>query len=332
MIMSLTMLSQGLFSQSQMETLYQAGICDEEGYCIPSLQGLPRSKGFSLNYTTIRNQNINTKYAEERFSGVVKEISIIDVKAKVPILLKDNLKIILGADYSTYDFKFAERDADRNAVYRTLNRVNYNTLGVKLYVLKPLKGNKYIFSRFSAQLSGDLSKEGIEDYFRYTFSILYGIRSSTNMTWGVGLNYRFALDRHLVFPTLTYSQILSRKWSLEAYLPVNVNLRYMPNSKNIFELRNRLGGEHFNVNSGISGNNNIFLDKTDFYSTIAYEREVHDFLWVSLAAGRQFNIGFDSSINKTAPGNDSFRVSNNLSNTFLFEVGIFIVPPKKWFN
>ena len=46
MIMSLTILSQGLFSQSQMETLYQAGICDEDGYCIPSLQGLPRSKGF----------------------------------------------------------------------------------------------------------------------------------------------------------------------------------------------------------------------------------------------------------------------------------------------
>ena len=105
-----------------METLYQAGICDEDGYCIPSLQGSPRSKGFSLNYTTIRNQNINTEYAEERYSGVVKEISIIDVKAKVPILLKDNLKIILGGDYGTYDFKFAERDADRNAVYRTLNR------------------------------------------------------------------------------------------------------------------------------------------------------------------------------------------------------------------
>ena len=331
-IMFFTLLSQWLFSQSQMEVLHQAGICDEEGYCIPSLQGLPRSKGFSLNYTTIRNQNINTEYASERYSGLVEEISIIEVKAKVPVLLRDNLKIILGGEYSTYDFKFAKQHADRNSVYGTLNQIRYRTLGTKLYVLKPFKGNKYVFSRISVQLAGDLSNEGIDDYFQSTFSILYGIRASTNMTWGIGLNYRVALGRHLVFPTFAYSQILSKKWSLEAYLPVNVTLRYMHSSKSIFEFRNRLAGEHFNINSGIKGDKNIFLAKTDFYSTIVYEREVHNFLWVSLAAGRQFNIDFDSSKNRAAQGNGALRITNNLTNAFLFEVGIFLVTPKRWLN
>ena len=331
-IISLTMLSQWLFSQSQMDLMHQAGICDEEGYCIPSLQGLPRSKGFSFNYATIRNQNINTEYANKRYSGLVEESSIMEVKAKIPILLSNNLKIILGGDYSTYDFRFAKQPTDRNPVYETLNKVRYRTLGAKLYVLKPLKGNKYVFSRFSIQLTGDLSNDGVDGYFQSTFSILYGIRSSTNMTWGVGLNYRFALGRHLVFPTLAYSQILSKKWSLEAYLPVNLTLRYMYSSKNVFELRNRLAGEHFNINSGIEGDNNIFLGKTDFYSTIVYEREVHDFIWVSLAAGRQFNIDFDSSKNRTVKGNGSLRITNDLSSAFLFKIGIFLVAPKNWLN
>ena len=201
-----------------------------------------------------------------------------------------------------------------------------------MYVLKPFKGNKYVFSRFSARFTGDLSKEGIDDYFQSTFSILYGIRSSTKVTWGVGLNYRYALGRHLVFPTLAYSRILMNKWSLEAYLPVNVNLRYMYNSKNIFEFRNRFSGENFNVRSGITGNNNIFLDKTDFYSTIVYEREIHDFLWISLAAGAQFNMNFDSSRFGSVQGNGSLRVTNNLSNTLLFEIGLFLVTPQKWLN
>ena len=329
-IFSFTLLSQGLFSQSQMEELHLAGICDEEGYCIPSLQGLPRSKGFSLNYTTMQNQFINTEFANESYSGSIEESSIIEVKAKVPLLLKNNLKIILGGEYSTYDFEFSNRDADRNPVYETLDQLRYSSLEAKLYVVKPFKGNKYIFSRISTQLTGDLSKGGINDYFRSTFSILYGIRSSINVTWGVGLNYRYALGRHLVFPTLAYSRILSEKWSFEAYLPVSTNLRYMHNSKNIFELRNRLAGEHFNINSGTTGNESIFLRKTDFYSTLVYEREVHDFLWVSLAGGGQFNIGFDSSINNTVPGNGPFRVTNDLTNTFLLQIGIFIVPPKKW--
>ena len=331
-IMFFTMLSQWVFSQSQVDLLHQAGICDEEGYCIPNLQGLPRSKGFSLNYTTIRNQNINTEYASERYLGQVEETSIIEVKAKVPILLRDNLKIILGGNYSTYDFRFAEQHTDWNQIFESLNKSRYSSLGAKLYVLKPFKGNKYVFARFSAQFTGDLSKEGIDDYFRSTVSILYGIRSSTKMTWGVGLNYRFALDRHLVFPTLAYSQILTNKWSLEAYLPVNVNLRYMHNSKNIFELRNRLVGEKFNINSGIRGDNNLFLSKTDLNSTLVYEREVHDFLWVSFAAGGQFNFDFNSTKNRATLGDGSLKVSNNLTNALIFEVGIFIVPPKKWFD
>jgi len=331
-IILLTMFSQWIYSQSQMDLLHQAGICDDEGYCIPSLQGLPRSKGVSLNYTTIRNQNINTEYANERYSGLVEEISIFEFKARIPILMRNNLKIILGGDYSTYDFGFAKQNANRNLVYETLNNTRYRSFGTTLYVLKPLKGNKYVFSRFKAQLTGDLLNEGIDDYFKSTFSILYGIRASTNMTWGVGLNYRYALGRHLVFPTLAYSQILSKKWSLETYLPVNVTLRYMPSSKNIFELRNRLAGENFNINSGIRRDNNIFLNKTDIYSTIVYEREVHDFVWVFLAAGRQFNIDFDSSKNTTVQGNSSLRVTNDLTNAFLFEIGIFLVPPKKWLN
>ncbi len=327
----LTMLSQGLYSQSQMEALYQAGICDEEGYCIPNLQRLPRSKGFSLNYRSMQNQNINTAYGEERYSGVVKGSSKIEFKVKVPVLLKNNLKIILGADYSTYDFEFAEQ-GDRNAVYGSLNQLRYRTLKTKLYVLKPFKGNKYIFSRISTQLIGDLSKGGVEDYFRSTFSLLYGIRSSANMTWGIGLDYRLALGRHLVFPTLAYSRLLTEKWSLEAYLPVSVNLRYMPNSKNNFEFRNRLASEHFKVNSLITDDDNIFLDKLDFHSTIAYEREVYDFLWVSLAVGGQFNIGFDSSIKGNASGKGSLRVTNDITNTIIFEIGIFMVPPRKWLN
>ena len=87
-IILLTMLSQWIFSQSQMDVLYQAGICDEDGYCIPSLQGFPRAKGLSLNYTTIRNQNIDTEYESEKFSGRVKEISIIQTSRKL------NYKII----------------------------------------------------------------------------------------------------------------------------------------------------------------------------------------------------------------------------------------------
>jgi len=337
-ILTLTMLSQCLISISQTDildrtsTLHQAGICDEEGYCIPSLQGLPRSKGISLNYTSIRNQDIITEYNNETFSGLIEGTSKFEVKAKIPLLLRSNLKIVLGADYSTYDFEFAEHHADQNRIFESLNNITYRTFETKLYLMKPFLGNKYIFSRLSVEFTGDLLSKGIDDYFRSTFSILYGIRSSTRMTWGIGLNYRSSLGRHLVFPTFAYSQILSKRWSLEAYLPMHLNLRYMPNSKNIFEFRNQLAREHLNTNPGITDDNNIILAKTDYYSTIAYEREVHDFLWISLATGYQVNFDFASSIKRNEPVNSSSLVKNDLTTALVFEIGIFIVPPKKWID
>jgi hypothetical protein len=314
------------------EILNQAGICDEEGYCIPSLQGLPRSKGISLNYTTVRNQIIITEYNNETFSGLIEGTSKLEVKAKVPLLLRSDLKIILGADYSTYDFEFAQHDADQNRIYGSLNNITYRTFETKLYVLKPFRGNKYLFSRFGVELTGDLSSKGIDDYFRSTFSILYGIKSSSRMTWGLGLNYRSSLGRHIVFPTFAYSQILSNRWSLEAYLPMRLNLRYMPNSKNIFEFRNQLSRQHLNTNPGITNENNIVLARTDYYSNIAYEREVYDFLWISAAAGYQVNFDFASSIKRNEQVNSSSLLRNDLTTALVFEIGIFMVPPKKWFD
>jgi hypothetical protein len=116
---------------------------------------------------------------------------------------------------------------------------------------------------------------------------------------------------------------------MAAILPVNLGFTHIINDKNVVRIINRVTGDSYNVQVKSYTQDNLFLKKSDLLSSVVYEREIHDFLWFSAAVGNQFNINFDLFEENAFQKRGTPEIDNSLSNTLFFEVGIFLVPPKK---
>ena len=311
--------------------LYKEGICDKDGYCIPQINGLGKPKGFEFNYRNIFKYDVSTNLADldTTYSDIINRDRKFEFKAKIPILLNSNFKLILGLKYASEQFKFKEQEVISNSFYAALNRKPLQTFGTTIYATKPFIGNKYLFLRANFRVSGDFSQNSLEDYFKSSASLLYGGRRNATFAWGVGASYSYTFGRQMIIPVVSMSKQLSPKWIFDALLPVSMKLRNSINEKNAFEIETKISGENYNITLEPITNENLFIQRSDWLFLASYEREIYDFIWIGISAGNRYNISFDlyeknAFINRSAP-----VITNHLRNTFFAKGSLFLVPPKK---
>jgi hypothetical protein len=76
--------------------------------------------------------------------------------------------------------------------------------------------------------------------------------------------------------------------------------------------------------------NNWFLRRSEIRPRIIYEKSLYGFIWLSLQAGYRINFRYDIDRGDffKVPGDASgYLQTNNLSNTYYFNVGIHLVSP-----
>ncbi len=330
LLMFLLLITQSIFGQvSKVDSLYEVGICDGNGYCIPRLSGLPRPKGVELKYKKGRDYKIRTNITGTSYATPLDGNVLLDAKIRFPVVLKDNFTMVVGVRYNTEEFNFEQEQSRSNEFYKSLDNKLLKSIGTSVYIIKPFIGNKFLIGRVNFRLSGDFAQSELDDYFRSSLTVVYGKRASKNVSWGVGLNYSYNFGRQTLLPVFSYSRKFSDKWSMAAILPVNLGFTYIINDKNVVRIVNRVTGDSYNVKVKNYTQDNLFLKKSDLLSSVVYEREIHDFLWFSAAVGNQFNINFDLFEENTFQKRGTPEIDNSLSNTLFFEVGIFLVPPKK---
>jgi Domain of unknown function (DUF6268) len=323
------------WAQSQIDSLYQAGICDDNGFCIPQLPGLPRPKGVVLDFNWTNGQSIESEYADSNVSGKIRQSTRLKFKLRLPVVLKDGIKVIVGAEYKLDEYRFDKTSISNSALFDTLNGRQLKTIGSSVYVVKPFKGNNYILGRLKLKVSGDLAHKDLDDYFRSSLSVIYGKRANMNVSWGFGLNYNYSFGKQFVLPVFAYSKRISDNWSMEALLPITVKLRYNFDDKNILEFTNKLTGDGYNIAFKNMEGDNLFMEKSDLLTSLVFEREIHDFLWVSTSVGHRLNVKFDLSDKSVFPSNKNNKrpmIKNQVSNTLFVGVSLFLVPPRKWTN
>ncbi len=315
------------------DSLIAAGICNENGFCIPSLSGLPRPKGIELNYTQVLNYDITTKYenSDEKFQNSVNNRRV-NFKVKVPLVLDEKLTLSLGFAYENEEFAFKNEANLDNPFQNYLNDRDLQMIGAKLYIIKPLKGVNYLASRLSYRLSSDFRNDSYKEQSRASASFIYGKKSSKHLTWGVGLSYSYAFGRQALYPLLAYSKILNDKWSLDMLLPVTARLRYMPNQKNVFLITPQVGGDKYYVTVNEHSPEMLYLEKASLNLLLTYEREIHDFFWITCSVGARTNLNFRLSQKNAFLERTTPVITNDLKDALLVKAGIFIVPPKKWMN
>jgi len=317
-----------------MDSLQVMGVCDKNGFCLPRIDGSSRPKGFSIIKQSILDYNIRTQFRDST-SKETKEISqneSIEIKLKFPLILKDRYTLIMGLAYKKEEYEFDDPEGLQNEFHRHLEDKPLRSLGTTFYVDRRFKGKHFLYSRVGLFLNGDFNEGPLFDYFRSSITMLYGTKVNKWKTWAIGLSYSYRFGELAVYPILQYNKQFNDRFGFEMALPVKTEFRYRLNPKNYFFFTNRLGGDNYILNFDELASESLFLGNSNFLSLITYEREVYDFLWVTLSAGVRANINFNLQEDSRLINNEKPFVENKIDTAPLIRFGLFIVPPRKWMN
>lgn len=307
--------------------------CNDSTFCIPGVVGLPRSKGIEIKREIVRDYAIRSTSSEE-FGNANAEIirnRRWSLKARFPIVLKDNIKIAGGIKYFVEEFNF-ERPGDIDyAFYQNLEDKSLKSLRSDLFIMKPTRTNKYYLLRISAGLNGDYTSDNqaTVDFLRFSIAPLIGWKKNDYVSYAVGVSYSYSFGRRRIFPIFAYNKTFNSQWGIESVLPAEAKLRYNSlNQKNYMYLKAQLNGANYGLRLEDQNNELMYLDKSEVRFLLCWEREIHDWLWFSIESGFRSNIDFDLSDSPTLRSEQ--LIENDLNIAFTYGFSIFVVPPRKF--
>lgn len=328
-------------AQRNIDSLHRLGVCTPHGFTIPTIIGLPRSKGVEIYQERVPSYDLASGYAgtDSSFTNSVRRTKSWMAKLRVPVVNKDHFKMVVGLKYYQQEFAFDNPGSLDNSFHRSLQDKPIRSAGLSAYVIKSFIGNKYLAFRGTFRLNGDFEEGNVVSHQKTSAQVLYGIKHHWYKTWGFGLSYSNTFGRSSIYPVFFYRHKFRQKWAFETLLPISARLMYQPNEKNVFYFDNKLEGDNYNLNFDTGSNLPLYLEKADFKTFITYEREIYDFIWLGISGGYRININFDVSdsdayFQRAFPiGNtNNLTISNSLGNALFFRFGLFLVPPRKWMD
>ncbi|MGB3467357.1 MAG: DUF6268 family outer membrane beta-barrel protein [Cyclobacteriaceae bacterium] len=300
-------------------------------FCKPGLRGVPRAKGLVVEREVVSDYRITS---EENDMTTEEEVRINrrwKLKARIPLLLRENIKVAMGIRYTVEEFQFENSENLNYPFYKQLQNRSLKSLGSSLFVVKPFRGNKYFLLRLNGSLNGDYERNSSKTQFlKVSATPLIGIKKSDDLAYGAGLSLNYNFGRRGLVPVLFLDKNIGNRWGMEIILPVSVKFRYGTlNRKNFLYFFTELDGANYNVDIYKDGDFQ-FLNKAEIRFMFRYEREIHDWLWFSMESGMRSNFNFDLS--ESPRRNSDAVISNAFNEAFVLNFGIFVVPPRKFFK
>ena len=298
---------------------------------------MPRSKGFELKYERVMDFGVKTSSTDpalDNGSASIRRNRRISSKVRIPLVVRPGFKALVGLAYFREDFGFENPDDLSNPLYRSLEDKSLRAIGARLYLIKPTYKNRYYLFRGSISLNGDynIDTEPNRNFIRFSLAPLIGFKPNSRTSYAIGVAYSYNFGRGIPYPIFSYNRAFNDRWGFESFLPVNAKLRYSPNDKWFAYWGVELQGANYNVRLGdsvLTANTAIYLEKSEVRTVFRLERELHDWLWVGAEGGWRYNIDFDLS-DSFVLARSGIVADNSLGDALLFNVGIFIVPPRKF--
>ena len=222
--------------EAKLDSLYAIGACDNEGFSVSGIKNNIRPRAFSIIQQRVLSYNLSTQFKD---SNRVDEREIrrnrsTEIKAKIPIFLKDNYSFIVGLNYREEEFSFTNSKSLTNELHKYLENRELRSVGATFYLNRKFKGRHFLFSRAGVFLNGSYNKGKAANYLRSSLTVLYGTKVDSSKLWGIGLSYSYRFGRLALYPILQYNKQFNKKWGFEMTLPVKTEFRYQLNGKNNF--------------------------------------------------------------------------------------------------
>lgn len=268
-----------------------------------------------------------TLYSDGQPENKFVSDQLFTVRLGVPVILKEKTLFGLQLKYLRQQYNTIFIPQDNDNIYRYLNEKKLVNTGVNFLFQRKLDDQRKLTFMGVTELASDTSS--VDRYSaRYLLSAAYNVRKSEKLELGYGLIVNYALGVLNVYPTLAYNRALSSKMMIESFLPSYASLRYHPSEKAYLILKAQFDNWRFNVTNALSQEQNqLTLQRADFIMSLAFEREIHDWLWATAEASYVNNVAYIISL----PGE---RLNNPIQEYKLKDAGylkfsLVVVPPKK---
>lgn len=309
---------------------------DSTKFCNPRLEGMARSKGLTVLYERTLGANISSTSKDTAFSNsqaTIQNINRLDIDLKFPIWNKPGLKAALGFRYFYEEYNFKNPEQLTYPLYKNIQDKHLKSLGTNLSVLKPLNSINYLLFRAAFELNGDYTKGSTAlsnpSFLKYNVAAVYGWKPCPTKTWGLGLYYSYTFGRRAVLPVFIYNNTFTKKWGLEAIVPIDVKMRRNFSEKTLLYVGYDIQGTPYHIvldQPPVTNYKDLELRRSTLRLMAEFNREIHDWLWFGIAAGIRQPISFNFY---KSPATFNNKVVHNIINsTGFFNVSIFVVPPR----
>ena len=307
----------------------------DSAFCVPSVSGLPRSKGIVFKKEYVYDYFIESiSNTGEKGRSEISSSKRFQIKLRAPVVMKPNFKLAFGFSYFKEEFEFENIGTSNFTFHQDIDDKGLRSIGGEVFAVKPFIGNKYILFRAKGELSGDYNKNNSpnSDFFRFQVAALFGIKRNDYTSAAFGLVYRYKFGVISVLPVLSYFHNFNRQWGFESLLPSKVAFRYSTiDERNYLFAKAELKGTNYNINllnPSPFEKRLLILEKTEIRFLLIYEREIHDWLWASVEGGVRSNLQFD--LKDSASRNADIVIENEINTAMIINFSLFIVAPKRF--
>ena len=297
-------------------------------FCKPGVRNKSRSKGILISYGRVGNGAYDPEDGSfsQPFSSY-NSLQQLELDLKVPLIISDSFKLLIGYKYYQEGFQFKEFGADFEETFRELDREQLKSNSLSFIISKPLNETRYLAFRFRYSSNGDYNKWISFDqrYAIYKFLGIYAIKPHEDFEWGVGLHVSKSFRRNNILPFVILNKNFNERWGIESVLPGFIYGRFNINPSNIFLFGIEYNSQSYRVD--FTDTNTLPLayayNHSEVITSMTLERRFSSWVWGNLQLGYQLNFSSDFE----AQTDFTTTFTADPSNALFFRIGIFVSPP-----
>lgn len=311
----------------------------ETQYCKPGVRNRSQSRGVVIRY---ENQGaFDWSMDNQILEGTPAKVNRLEqftFKFKVPILNKPGLKFLLGYEWDTEKYYFANQPdiqpGTTPTMWQLLDERRLKATKISAYLTKSFNDTYYASARIRLSLQGDY--DGLTDFAKeyrtYSGGIGFGKKVSQDEEWGGGITYSSNAARTVILPFIIYNRTWNEFWGLESALPAQIFLRYNinPQMGHAFRFGAQADSKFYVINSlGDRGRfdsfNEFYLRRLGVKAMAQYEHKLGGWFWAFAQGGMYIPV--NARFNEI--DNVDVDLRTNVEARPFFRFGIFLAPPKE---
>lgn len=283
----------------------------------------PRAKFFAITYKNYPFASSPTSNELDRDAD--GQGHLLKTKLRFPLVLSSKFTLIGEASYNGERIYLPE-DAGK------FGNIQFQKLGVAFIGERRLENDKFLVGIVSISTKAEKTNlKNIPAPNSLSTVLAYGKKFGDYNKVGFGLSASYNLSRTRISPVVMFNKRIDGRNYIDALLPKSITYRHLMSNKLYFYTSLEAHKSNYALlNRTLKGESKLELRRTEVALKIGLEREIHDWLWMSM------NIGLTKPTRNAivAQGEASRNYLSSFNHQFqpVFSVSLFAVIPQNLIN